>query len=56
MVVEKDLFPIREMEESELSLAIVRFCGSFPVLLEKEVTVAEAEKLMVEQDALAKSS
>ena len=44
------------MEESELSPAIKRFCGSFPVLLEKEVTVAEAEKMMAEQDALSKTS
>ena len=56
MILQKDLFPIREMEESELSPAIKRFCGSFPVLLEKEVTVAEAEKIMIERDAVSKSS
>ena len=44
------------MDAKDLSPAINKFCGSFPVVFEKEVTVAEAEKYMTEQLELAKKS
>ncbi|XP_066932704.1 uncharacterized protein [Clytia hemisphaerica] len=45
-VQRRGLFPISEMDKSELSSAIIRFCGSFPVILEKEATIDEVEKYL----------